>query len=434
LVKTRLDNPKTIFSWCLYDWANSVFSLVITSTLFPVYYGLVAISAGGGQEIDFLGIKVVNSALFSFAVSFSFLVAGFLSPFLSALADLGGYRRRFMLGFCLVGALASGLLYFFIQGKIETGILLFVVATVGYSGSIVFYNSFLPEIASPAKLEVVSARGFALGYIGSVLLLVLILLPLFIPDFPVKGGLEFTMICRIGFVLTGIWWMGFGLISALGLPKSEKKKIGTLISLSKVVSRILFAVGEIKKIKGMAMFLLGFFFMNMGVQTVMYLAAIFGDAELHMGAEKLIATILILQLLAIAGSLVFARVSKKLRPTGTLMLACGLWSVICVLAYFVKTDKEFYAVAALVGLVMGGSQSLLRSTFSHFIPAGEIGKSALFGFYDLVEKLSIVLGTLTFGLINQWTGSMRISALTLVVFFVLGLMGFRLVRQDSKMV
>ncbi len=428
MTNNSLDQPRTIFSWCLYDWANSVFSLVITSTLFPVYYGLMT-GSGQSSEVDFFGFRVLSSALYSFAVSAAFLMAGLMSPFLSALADLGGLRKRFMAGFCFAGAAASALLYFFESGNPETGILLFVLATIGYSGSIVFYNSFLPEIAGTDKLETVSARGFALGYIGSVLLLVLVLLPLFVSGLPGSG--DFSAVCRNGFVYTGLWWMVFGWISIRGLPRSDKKmKAG--FSPASVIKRMMVAREEILSIHGLALFLFGFFFMNTGVQTVMYLAAIFGDAELHLSSEKLIATILILQLLAIGGSLLFARLANRFRPASALILAAALWALICVLAFFVGSDFQFYGLASLVGLVMGGSQSLLRSTFSHFIPGAEIGKSALFGFFDVLEKLSIVLGTFTFGLIHQATGSMRISALTLTAFFILAMAVFAKLRGTQS--
>jgi UMF1 family MFS transporter len=426
----EINSKKQIFSWSLYDWANSVFSLVITSTLFPVYWGLMARNQADGPEIQFLGIPVINSALFSFAVSASFLVSAFLSPFLSALADIGGYRRRFLMAFCTLGALATALLYFFEKGQSELGIFLFSIGTIGYSGSIVFYNSFLPEICKPSDYGKVSGQGFAYGYIGSVLLLVMVLLPLFIPDFPFEGGLSFEEICRIAFVLTGIWWFGFGLISVSGLPtKRDKQKWN--ISASKVIMRLSGAFFDSLEIKGLPVYLIGFFLMNMGVQTVMYLAAIFGDAELHLSSEKLIATIVILQLLAILGSVGFARLSLKINPLTTLIIACSFWALICIMAFFVQTDLQFYGIAALVGLVMGGSQSLLRSTFTHFVPKEEIGKSALYGFFDVIEKIAIVLGTFLFGFINQMTGSMRYSVLPIILLFLGAIFVFKTIRKTN---
>lgn len=420
--KVLRNHPGTIHSWCMYDWANSVYSLIIASTLFPVYYNRIAVNSEGGQLVEFFGFEVLNSALFSFAVSFSFLLAGVLSPFLSAYADLSGLRKQFLLFFCFLGSVSCGLLFFFTPGELELGIGLFVLAAIGFSSSIVFYNSFLPEIATPDNYERVSARGFALGYIGSVILLLLILAPLFL----VPGASNsLDLICRIGFVLTGIWWFSFGIYALKGLPSSDGG-MGLFWSFKPIAERLGIAMKLASSTSGLPRFLAGFFFMNMGVQTIMYLAAIFGEVELKLSSEKLIATILILQVLAIAGAWIFAKVSSGLKPLGALLFACVLWAAICVAAYFIKTETQFYFVAAAVGMVMGGSQSLLRSTFTHYLPGNEHGKSALYGLYDLLEKFSIVLGTLVFGLINQWTGNMRDSTLVLVVFFALGGLFFRM--------
>lgn len=412
-------NEAQIRSWCMYDWANSVYSLIITSTLFPVYYNLVAKNPAGGNEVMFLGFPVLNSALISFAISFSFLLSGLLSPILSAIADLSGWRRRFLFGFCTLGSLACMGLSAFGPGSLEYGILLFVVAAVGYSSSIVFYNSFLPDIAQPDSFAEISGRGFSYGYIGSVILLILILLPLFIPNLPLVGGMEIQGICRMGFFATGIWWMGFGFYAVMGLPKKEAEK-GFHFPLAYVARRLKEAFEKMEEVPSMRRYLLGFFLVNTGVQTVMYLAAVFGDQELHMPSEQLILTILIVQLVAIVGASGFSALSRRLGDLPTLMLACLLWIVVCVWAWMVKTDVQFMTIAALVGLVMGGTQSMVRAAFTSRIPKEEHGKSALYGLFDLLDKFSIVLGTFLFGLINQLFGSMRYSALSLGFFFLAG--------------
>jgi UMF1 family MFS transporter len=418
----------TIRRWCMYDWANSVYSLLITSTLFPVYFNRIARNESGGPEVSFFGVELLNSALFSFSVSFSFLLAGLLSPLLSAYADLSGLRKRFLYFFCILGSLACALLWFFTGSSLELGMILFVIAALGFSSSIVFYNSFLPDIATPDRYERISAQGFAWGYGGSVLLLLLILSPLFL----LPGAGEFmNLICRAGFVLTGLWWLGFGCYAIRGLPGFPQGS-PTFLSAGMVKERLRSALKITWNTAGLPGFLAGFFFMNMGVQTIMYLAAIFGESELKLSSEKLIATILILQVLAIGGAWLFARVASGLKPLNTLFLACMLWSGICVAAYGIKTELQFYGVAAAVGLVMGGSQSLLRSTFTHFLPGNEHGKSVLYGWYDLLEKFSIVLGTLVFGLLNQWTGSMRISTLVLMLFFLTGSVFFRFRAGGSR--
>lgn len=408
-----------IRSWCMYDWANSVYSLIITSTLFPVYYNQVAKNPEGGNEVSFMGFPVLNSALISFAISFSFLLSGLLSPVLSAIADLSGWRRRFLFGFCAMGSLACMGLSQFGPGGLELGILLFVVAAVGYSSSIVFYNSFLPDIAEPEEYAAVSGKGFSYGYIGSVILLIFILLPLFLPQFPVLGGMDIKEICRMGFFATGIWWMGFGLYSVWGLPQKKSMK-GFHFPIRYVLERLKEALRKMQEVPTMRWFLLSFFLVNTGVQTVMYLAAVFGDQELHMPSEQLILTILIVQLVAILGASGFSWLSERMGDLLTLVLACILWMVVCVWAWGVKTDVQFMTIAALVGLVMGGTQSMVRAAFTRRIPEEEHGKSALYGLFDLLDKFSIVLGTFLFGLINQIFGSMRYSALSLGLFFLAG--------------
>ncbi len=418
-MKGSLPNKATIRSWCMYDWANSVYSLIVTSSLFPVYYGLVTKSAAQGNMVSFFGFNIPNSALFSYAVSASFLLAGILSPFLSSLSDLGGHRRRFLGMFCTLGSLSCMALYGFSAAHLEWGILTFVLAAVGYSSSIVFYNSFLPSITTPDHYARVSARGFAMGYMGSVLLLVMILLPVLVPGLPLIGGMDFLEVCRYGFLATGLWWLGFGWFAISGLPE-DKDLPSKSLAQTGTWERLRIALKNTRNVPGLARFLVGFFFVNTGVQTIMYLAAIFGDIELHLSSEKLILTILILQVVAIGGANLFSRLSRVSSDRTTLLLACGLWVVVCLSAWQVQTENQFFVIAGLVGLVMGGSQSMMRSTFTRFLPHQEKGKAALYGFFDLLDKFSTVLGTLVFGLVNQLVGTMRVSALVLTVFFVLG--------------
>lgn len=404
----------------MYDWANSVYSLVVISSLFPVFFGMVAVNTDGGNEVEFFGFTIINSVLFSFAVSFSFLVAGIASPFLTALADLGDYRRRFLRFFCLLGAISCMGLAGFSASSLEIGITLFVLATIGFSSSIVFYNSFLPSIATNDQLDRVSARGFAMGYLGSVLLLIVILLPVLLPSAFHWLGFSFLDICRWGFILTGLWWIGFGLPAISALPSTDEKKTVSF-NIHQVWLRLKTALLLLGLIPGLLRFLTGFFWFNTGVQTIMYLAAVFGDQELHLPAEKLILTILILQLVAIFGARGFAALSSKIGSVSVLLIVGQIWILATIAAFFVSSEYQFYGLAAVVGLVMGGTQSMMRSVFAGFLPEEENTKSALFGFFDLLEKTSTVLGTLVFGILNQLTGNMRWSALSLSLFFLLGI-------------
>lgn len=403
----------------MYDWANSVYSLVITTAIFPLYYSGVTAGANGLGIVNVLGFHVKNSILFSWALSAAFLVIACFSPLLTAIADFSGKKKLFMKFFCYLGSASCALLWFFTSDTVVWGIFAFIFATIGFTGSIVFYNSFLPEIATPDKFDSLSARGFSYGYIGSVILLVLNLLPIIKPEW--FGNISAGTASRIAFVCTGLWWAGFAQISFNALPSNpyQKKPDGNWIikgyaELGKVWR-------EMKSVPKTQRFLFAFFFWNMGVQTVMYLATIFGESELHLPTTSLILTVLLLQLLAIVGSLLFAAISRKFGNRAALAILIVIWIGICCSAYYVSTANQFYLLAAVVGSVMGGIQSLSRSTYAKLIPAHTTDHAAWFSFYDVTDKLSIVIGTFAYGLIESATGSMRNSTLGLAGFFIIGL-------------
>lgn len=416
------NNPQIMRAWCFYDWANSVFSLVIISTIFPIYYGAMAVNEQGEDLVRFLGAEVKSSALFAFAVSFSMLAVAVLSPFLTAIADYSGRKKGFMQFFCYLGALSCGLLFFFTKETFTLSIFLFILASIGFSGSIVFYNAYLPEIATEDRFDQLSARGFAMGYIGSVVLLVANLLLVMKPEWAGIDPENTTLAPRISFLTTGLWWFGFAQYSFYYLPRNvhQKKPRGSWVfngfrELGKVLK-------QVRGLYFLRRFLLAFFFYNMGVQTVMYVAAVFGDQELHLPAESLILTVLILQLVAIAGAYGFAALSRRFGNIWALAVGVVIWVGICIGAYFVQAGLDFYALAAIIGMVMGGIQSLSRSTYSKLIPAETADTASYFSFYDVTEKISIVIGTLAYGYIDQITGSMRNSVLVLMVFFFVGLL------------
>jgi MFS transporter, UMF1 family len=425
-----LSNKNKVQSaWAMYDWANSVYSLVITSTIFPVYYNSLTKGLDGSDWVDFFGWNVVNTVLYSYSISFSFLVIAFLSPLLSGIADASGKKLFFLKFFAYLGSISCIGLFFFDGDNLEFGIICSVLASIGYAGSIVFYNAYLPEIAEEHEYDFLSARGFALGYIGSVILLVFNLLMIQFPEwFGVPAG---SFAARFSFLITGIWWAGFSQIPFRALPKNPfKKKIKSKFLL-KGYEEIRKVFALVKRIPMMKRFLASFFFYSMGVQTVMYLAASFGDKELGLPGDQLILTVLIIQFVAIGGSYLFAFISKIFGNKMSLMIMVFIWIGICGAAYYVYTVYEFYALAFVVGMVMGGIQSLSRSTFSKLIPGETTQHASFFSFYDVTEKLAIVIGTFTYGIIEQMTGSMRNSALSLGVFFIIGL-GFLLFVSIPK--
>ena len=413
------NNKKIINAWCMYDWANSVYSLVITTTIFPIYYNAVTKSAFNSDIVSFFGLQISNTVLYSYSLSSSFLLIAFLSPLLSGIADYGGKKKMFMKFFTFLGGISSIMLYFFTGENIELGIIFAALASIGFAGSMVFYNAYLPIISSPDKYDIVSARGFSMGYAGSVLLLIFNLITISNPSLI---GLEDTSeASRFSFVLVGIWWIGFAQITFYYLPEDTHLKQSSFSLLRKGYAEINSVFKKLKGLKNLRKFLVSFFFYNMGVQTVIYLAALFGDDELHLPANNLILTVLIIQIVAIGGSYLFAKISKWKGNKISLIIMVIIWILVCIYAYFLHSATQFYVLGFVVGLVMGGIQSLSRATYSKLIPINTTNHTSFFSFYDVLEKLSIVLGTLVYGFIEQITGSMRNSTLALSSFFIVGL-------------
>ncbi len=404
----------------MYDWANSVHALVIVSSIFPVYFSATALSASGRPEVDFFGMPIKSSVLFSYTVSVSFLITALLIPICTAIADFTGKKKRFMQFFCYTGAVSCMLLYFFTKETMLSGIFLFGLSLIGWSGSIVFYDSYLPEIATEDRFDKYSARGFSLGYLGSVLLLLFNLSMILAPDF--YGITQKSLPARISFFTVGLWWILFAQIPFYYLPSgnADKQKGGNWLfdgfhELRKVY-------GRLREQPYLAKFLSAFFIYTMGLRTVMYVATIFGATELKLPSQSLIITVLLIQLVGIAGSYTFAWLSGKIGNIYALMIGVALWIGICTGAYYTTQAMEFYVIACTVGMVMGGIQSLSRSTYSKLIPENITDTASYFSFYDVTEKFAIVIGTFIYGSVEHITGSMRNSILALLVIFVIGLM------------
>lgn len=423
---TQLNNPKIIRAWTWYDWANSVYSLSITTAIFPIYYNNIT-SANGTDQVKLLGHTFTNSALYSYSLSVSFLIVAFLSPLLSGIADYKGNKKSFMKFFCLLGSLSCAALFFFDDiSNLALGITAFILASVGWAGSIVFYNAFLPEIATLDRQDKVSARGFALGYIGSSLLLIFNLLMIMQPQwFGLSGA---GVASRISFLMTGVWWFLFAMYTFKYLPdktsiKNDDEKI--MMHGFNELKRVL---QQLKTISNLKIFLFSFFFYNMGVQTVMYVASLFGAKELKLQADELIITVLIIQFVAIAGAYLFAWLSSRIGNILSLIVSIVVWLCICWAAYYITTSYQFFALAFMVGMVMGGIQSLSRSTYSKMLPQTQ-DHASYFSFYDVCDKVGLVLGTIAYGYIEELTGSMRNSILVLMIFFAVGLFSLLRIRN-----
>lgn len=410
------NNKKITTAWAFYDWANSVYPLVITSTIFPIYYESVTRN-GTSDIVTFLGLNFKNTALYTYALSFAYLVIAALSPLLSGVADYSGNKKKFMQFFCYMGASACSLMFFFTSEDLWLGILLIIIACIGYSGSIVFYNAYLPEVADNDHQNKVSAKGFAFGYIGSSLLLIFNLTLVLNPGW--YNITSTAMASRIAFLLVGIWWIAFAQIPFYYLPNNPYNQHPQGRYLAKGYSELSKVWGELKHNKRLTKFLSAFFVYNMGVQTVMLVATLFGKKELGLEAGQLITTILIIQFIAIGGAYLFSYISRIKNNLFTLKIAVIIWIGVCIGAYFTYTANQFYIIAVIVGLVMGGIQSLSRSTYSKMLPE-TIDHASYFSFYDVCEKVGIVLGMALFGITETLTDNMRNPIIALISFFILG--------------
>jgi len=425
---------KVVNAWAMYDWANSVFNLVITTTFFPIYY--LGVTGDGNDAtktdyIDFLWLKhVPNSSLYNYTMAAGFLIVAIMSPILSSIADYKGNKKSFMRFLLTLGSLSCMGFYFFKSDTLLLGTILMITATVGYWSSLVFYNSYLPEIAAPQDRDRISAKGFMYGYIGSVLLQIIGFVLVMMAGEDAKAQ---SNAVRLTFVLVGIWWLSFAQITLKHMPAGKPAGDGRNKNLLRNGFHELGKVlRQVKAMPVLWLFLCAFFFYNMGVQTIMLIATNFGKEELALDTTVLIATVVIIQLVAIVGALTMSRLSDKYGNFRVLMIVVLLWIGVCLYAYFFLTNKwHFFGVAAVVGLVMGGIQSLSRSTYSKLMPVTK-DTASFFSFYDVTEKIAIVVGMFSFGFITQMTGSMRNSILALLSFFVLGLLLLLLAYRKTK--
>lgn len=418
MVQLEKGSKKLLNAWAFYDWANSVYSLVIASAVFPIFYDLTFTK---GTMVPVFGTTMKSTALMSFTTAFAFLIVAFISPLLSGIADYAGNKKNFLKAFCYMGAIACIGLYWFDKEAIYFSLFCYLLGLIGFWGSLVFYNSYLPDIAYPEQQDAVSAKGYSMGYIGSVLLLVGVLVILM--STPNEGKMN---VMRWSFVSVGVWWILFSQYTYLYLPKGNRK--------NKVTTAVLFnGFKELRKVWAqmadnttLKRYLSAFFVYSMAVQTVMLAATYFGAEEINWPDDDaksmgLIISILLIQLIAVVGALLTSKLSAKVGNIKALIIINIVWAVICICAYFVTEPIHFYITAAFVGLVMGGIQSLSRSTYSKFLPE-TTDTASYFSFYDVTEKIGIVIGMLLYGAIDQIFGSMRYSVVFLTVFFVIGIL------------
>ncbi len=443
----KIGDKKLIGAWAFYDWANSVYSLVISTAVFPLFYSAIT----EGKTVVFLGMKWDHAdTLYSYALSFSFLVVAFMSPVLSAIADYTGNKLKFMKFFCWLGALSVMSMYFFEDlNTAWIGIVCTILASIGFWSSIVFYNSYLPEVAHPEQQDAISAKGFIYGYIGSIILLIFCLAMILAPDtFGFDLSISDTVLAngseaeinnalenaknaaslkamRISFVMVGFWWIGFAQITFKKLPNNSFNRKPEKDFIWKGFKELKKVWMELKEYPTLKHFLIAFFLLSVGVQTIILLATIFGSIELGLGTTNLIVTVLLIQFVAILGAYVFSKVSKKYGNFKALKITLVIWILVCLAAFMLEKELPnveyyFYALGGLLGLVLGAIQSLTRSTYSKLLPKTQ-ENATYFSFYDVTEKIAIVLGTFVFGFLIYLTGSMQWSVLSLGLFFIASL-------------
>ena len=483
-------------AWVVYDWANSVYSLVITSTIFPIYYSILTTAyekkeyiSETGKWIDvpvrnmikFFGKTYEPDAVYGYSLTLSFFIVVILTPILSSLADIIGNKKSFMQFFCYLGATSCmGLALFTSMETVYLGLLFSITASVGFWGSLVFYNSFLPDIATKDKQDALSARGYVYGYVGSVILVIICLILIQVLARNKEEALLYT---RISFLLTGAWWFGFSQYTFRYLPKfgevkdqlpkdlvllnfknifqshSEaggwfevvKRNIKFYLEIIRESFKELFKVGrKLFQTPNLKYFLSSFFFYSVGMQTIFLMATLFGKSEINLAQNKLIITLLLIQIEAIIGAMVFSRLSQKIGNKNVISITVFLWIVVCVWAYFLNkanlnVEYDFYAVAGLVGLVLGGVQAMSRSTYSRLLPENSMDNTTYFSFYDVLEKIAIMIGAFIFSFIIDnydnirvfftqidielpTASGMRFAAFFMGVFFLIGLVLIRFVK------
>lgn len=420
------NDKKTIRAWAMFDWSNSAYNLVITSTIFPAYYTIITITEENGDKVSFFGWTFVNTALSNYALSVAYLIMALLLPFLSSSADFHGNKKTFMKAFTYVGSLACMLLFFFRLETLELGVICSAIAAMGYIGGVMFSNSYLPEIATVDQQDRVSAQGFAYGYVGSVLLQIICFVFVLKPEW--FGISDPSFPPRLSFLLVGLWWILFSQIPFAKLPQGSGIKQGR--KPKNGYQELIHVFREIRNMSVLKRFLLAFFFYSVGVQTIMLVAASFGEKELHLGTDNLIIIILIIQIVAIGGAYLMSSLGRKVGNIPVLILVVCVWIAICISAYFISSAQQFYVLAVVVGLVMGGIQSLSRSTYSKFLPENTPDTASFFSFYDVTEKLAIVLGLASFAFIEEQS-NIRNSALALSVFFFAGLLVLIAMLRDK---
>ncbi len=432
----KSDKKKNIFAWCMYDWANSAFATTVIAGLLPIYFATVIVPSDG-WILRFCGIEISTNAttLWAFLAGTTALLVFLTAPVLGAIADISESKKKFLMVFCFGGSLFTTLLFFSRSGDVWLTMILFFLANTCFISANIFYDAFLPHIASRNEIDQISGRGYAYGYLGGGLQFLICIILVSAHN---KFGIEKTVAVRISLLFAGIWWAGFSIITlawlhengnSKTLPQHSRKTNNPWAHLKSSISRTWHTISNVKKHRNLAIFLIAFMFYNDGIHTVIRMATIYGKDELGLKSETLMGALLMVQFVGIGGALLFCKISKTFGSKRILIFVLFLWLGILCYAYIITSALDFWILGIAVGFVLGGSQAISRSFYGAMIPANE--SAAFFGFYSVFAKFSAIWGPFVFGIIRQITGTSRLAILSLVGFFVIGIVLLCFVNENN---
>jgi UMF1 family MFS transporter len=402
------DYSRVINAWCMYDWANSAFATTIMAAVLPTFYSAVA---GGNLPGN------TATVYWGYTSSIALLINAVIGPILGALADHLGAKKRFLALFAALGIFFTSLLVLVGQGEWLLASGLYILGYIGFGGANVFYDSLLPHIARSEDIDYVSTKGYALGYLGGGILLAVNVAMILLWD---KLGLSSQeMASQLSFLSVGVWWAVFSIpiLRTVPEPPVQRQEAAGLGPLQAAFRRLGNTFGDIRQYRELTKFIIAFWLYNDGIGTIMKMATIYG-AEIGIGQTDLIGALLLTQFVGIPFSLAFGRMARSLGTKRSIYLALGVYTLISIAGYFMSTAWHFWTLAAMVGLVQGGSQALSRSLFGVMAPKAK--SAEFFGFYDVSSKFAGIVGPAIFALVGQLTGTSRLSIVSLVVFFVVG--------------
>ncbi len=416
----------------MYDWANSAYITTVGVALLPIYFaeGIV-----GKDGVTLFGATVSATALWGFMLGFAALVVFLFAPVLGAIADFSSAKKKFLIGFAYFGSLFATLLFFCEPGYVWLAVVLYICTQVCFIGGNVFYDAFLPHLASEDKLDSVSAKGFAFGYVGGSLQYGIALALVVMHK---TFGIEQSMAVRIAMAMAGLWWAGWTLLTVKHLketktkqelPEKHQNQTKFFAYLSLGISQTFATVKKVGHFKHLALFVVAYMIYNDGIHTVTSMATIYGKEELGLGTPHLMVTLLLVQVVAIGGALIFSLIANRIGARRSVMVSLVLWSGVVIYGYFIQTATEFFILGMVVGIVLGGTQALSRSFYGAMIP--EQASAEFYGFYSVFSKFSAIWGPATFGVIKQITGSARLAIISLMVFFIVGLILLAFVNEEK---